>query len=528
MAYFDDGLLHVVGVIGGKVMKYVWGKVKNNIGFCVLLLLWIFEFVINIVYVKKFFLVHSMNSDYAGDAVFARHLADSGNYIFSLDWFPTTELYVVHHQLIMVPLFKIFNDYNTVWLLTSIIAFVLVSLSLFFFMKCMEGSNNRSFFAVVLFLSPINGFVLDFSIWFHGYLFYYIMAFLVLGIIFKYLKKSKLNKIDIGLNVIISFLCGICGVRMFMIVHVPLMIAFVITFCGCEIKKLWNSFSQMLMISVVGSLIGFAVHAFVLGPRYGSGSVMVSNTILRDSETIKNNVLFLPKLIFDGFGIDFNNRGISIHTIFIAIKAFFWFYVVIVTVYSLRNKRLEGELAYSCIIVNILLMVLTFTNDHIVGASRYFSLSTFMLIPVFALDVPFQNKYLSDYVSHGIIGISCIAVLWWGKNTIDTCVSGEAISWRQPYIDFLVDNDYSFGAATYWNANITIFLSNATVQVKPVYNDPQLSFMEWNTQKSFKDRTPEFVLLTLDEYNIWKSYGNEHSVLYEDSYVVILSFNTAL
>lgn len=173
-------------------------------------------------------------------------------------------------------------------------------------------------------------------------------------------------------------------------------------------------------------------------------------------------------------------------------------------------------------------MILTGVDNTMITCSKYFSLSTFMLIPIFVLEVRFQHKYLRDYVLKGIIGVSCIAVLLWGKNTIDLCASCEAFSWRQPYIDFLVDNHYSFGAATYWNADITIFMSNGTIQVKPVYDDPQLSFMEWNTQKSFKDKTPEFVLLTLDEYDIRKSYGYEYNVLYEDSYVVILAYNTAL
>lgn len=63
-------------------MKYVWEKIRNNVSFCMLLLLWLFELVINIVYVKKYFLVHGLDSDFAGDAIFAKHLADSGHYIF--------------------------------------------------------------------------------------------------------------------------------------------------------------------------------------------------------------------------------------------------------------------------------------------------------------------------------------------------------------------------------------------------------------------------------------------------------------
>lgn len=116
---------------------------------------------------------------------------------------------------------------------------------------------------------------------------------------------------------------------MFMIVYVPLMITFVIMFYGYEVKKLWNSFSKMLIISVVGSLIGFAIYAFILGPRYGGGLAIESPIILRDSETIKNNILLVPKLILIGLGIDFNNMDINLYTIFIAIKACFWFYVLI-------------------------------------------------------------------------------------------------------------------------------------------------------------------------------------------------------
>ena len=75
---------------------------------------------------------------------------------------------------------------------------------------------------------------------------------------------------------------------------------------------------------------------------------------------------------------------------------------------------------------------------------------------------------------------------------------------REGYIKFLKDNNYIYGYATYWNANITTVLSEGTVRIAGVNNDETFSLYKWLTLREYEDIEqfcPEFVLLLNSEEN---------------------------
>ncbi|MFU0826445.1 MAG: hypothetical protein ACFWTJ_02750 [Lachnoclostridium sp.] len=510
-----------------RIVSFVKGK--DSIKRLLLGLFWMVEYIVNIWYVKRYFIVYNMNSDFAGDAVFAKHLSDTGHYIFSADWYPTTELYIVHHQLIMVPLFKLFKDYSTVWVMTSVIAFALMSACIFYFMSCFKSSFNKSLLAVILFLNPITFFNLEYSVWFHGYLFYYCLSFIIIGNLCKYLAGDAISKKDVIIILITSFLAGVCGIRMFMIVFVPFVMAYIIFYYNEDIRKACNNLGKMMVASLMSAFIGFVVYYFGLVPRYGGDSV-ISGIKINSSEIVKDNLLLVPQMIINGLNINYSNTEINLYAILTSFTVLFWAVVFIYTIKMIfsQNEKLRflAILSASCILLNILFMIMTIGNNTFVESSRYFLLSIFMQIPLFALSIEIrQMQKLKDYILSVVIVLSCLSMFLWCKNKIDTYGSETAVSWRQPYIDYLIDNGYNYGIATYWNANVTIFLSNGNIQVAPVLDLQNYSFFEWNTQKSFKNRTPEFVLLSTDEYENRKELGFEDTILYEDSSVVIISYN---
>ena len=97
---------------------------------------------------------------------------------------------------------------------------------------------------------------------------------------------------------------------------------------------------------------------------------------------------------------------------------------------------------------------------------------------------------------------------------------------REGYMEFLDTSGFKFGAATYWNADITMFLSKTGIELKPANSATDLNMFEWNTKKSYQNRKPEFFLLTKDEYEERVKAGLVDKILYIDNAYVIVTSDT--
>lgn len=503
----------------------------------ILVLIWFLELLINIWYTTRYVLVHLMNSDWSGDAIFARHLADTGHYILSPDWIPTTELYIVHHQLIMVPLFKIFDDYKIVWTITSVIAYLLVSLSIFYFMRCMKQGFDEILLAVVLFLNPLVVENLTYTVWFHGYLFYYLMAFVLVGVLGKYyVENKKIQYYDLGIVIVISFLSGVCGIRMFIMVFVPLIISWLLLNRNNKLVALWNGFAKNSCIALMVSALAFAVYYFVLSPRYGAGFVVnavKSNALtINSAEIMVNNFLRLPQLFLIVLGCDFQNNSIGVLVLLKAITLCFWSVIFGVIIKEIKKNWEDVRIKYiatflgASLFTTILLIVFLVKPEEIVDDARYLSLSGFLMFPLYSmLSKEKRRVKLIDFLD--VLGyvVATIGIVAFAMNVIVSYGIGEQTSWRMPYISYLEENDYEFGLATYWNANDTMFFSENRIEMQPIENELNLVYVASNTKKSNADKIPQFILFTQEEYSNRMNENCMDEILYKDDRVVIIKAN---
>lgn len=504
-------------------------KIKKNIAFILVTLIWFVEYYINIWYVKTYFTTYGMNSDFAGDAVFAKHLADSGHYILSKDWFPTTELYVIHHQLIMVPLFKIFDDYFKVWVITSVIAFLLLSICIFYFVKCISNSNMKSIFAVVLYLNPITSFNLEYSVFFHGYLFYYLLAFMLLHVLFANYGKNTITDVNYILTILLSVLAGLCGLRMFMLVFVPIVLAYIVCNYYKNISDILDAFTQLLICSLVSGGIGFVIYNCFLAPRFGSGSV-INEITFNSAEVVKDNIISLPEMLIKSFGLNFYNSDLNTHAKVVICSIVFWVWIISNIVIAFVKNKEDKRYRFSVIFllfsmfISMAYMVLTLENRWFAETYRYFAISTFLLIPLSVIGMDKIEKIrVKDIVSAIVVMMSIAAMFMWKDLQVEKYGDYEAMSWRQPYIDFLVDNGYTFGIGDYWNASSTTFQSNGKILMASVANDENYTYKEWNMPKSYEKRAPQFILLGIEAFTE-RADKDRYKVLYQDPIMVVLEY----
>ncbi len=500
---------------------YLWGMIKSrmtdNILLCFLFVLWCLEFFGHIHFLNTHF-QNYINSDYAGDAIFAKHLADTGNFLFSLDWFPTTELYVIHHQIIMTPLFYFVNDYKTVWLITSVIAFIMLSFSIIFFMQSFKATKVLSFLAVVLFFNPICKLYMEFNIYFHGYLFYFIFGFLIMGLIGRIFLKNEFIPKDMFFLFILSFLGGLCEARMFIIVFLPLLLSFIIMNYNSSIRKLNSLHLRVLGLIFVSSVLGIGLH-FFLGKYCANASH--SHFRLQDADCIANNLLSLPTMIFRGLWPISGKQFSALGSVIFWTCCAFGIYKFQITGTKEKSAGVYTWIRYFlgiCILFNLFLMIIGLEHDSFLGSHRYFMLSTYCLIPVFVLTLGYGEQTCGKICS---IMVICLFFISGGYEYRKMMKMEVPVSWRDGYINFLIDNNLNFGMSTYWNANATIFMTHNKVEIVPV-DETNLELYKWNTRKSYGNRKPQFLLLTSKEFEDRKKLKQDDVILYKDKYVVIL------
>ena len=99
-------------------------------------------------------------------------------------------------------------------------------------------------------------------------------------------------------------------------------------------------------------------------------------------------------------------------------------------------------------------------------------------------------------------------------------ISDEKDTSRNEAVEFLMENDYDFGYATYWNGNVLTELTNGKIEVRNVniQNWDTLHCDLWLMKKDMEHRTSDhkvFILLTQDQYE-----DNKKLSMFADKYKV--------
>ena len=103
-------------------------------------------------------------------------------------------------------------------------------------------------------------------------------------------------------------------------------------------------------------------------------------------------------------------------------------------------------------------------------------------------------------------------------------------------VEWLVDNDYNNGYATYWNGNISTELSDGDLEIwviNEIGNNKggdDLVLYGWMQKKEHLSVNPEgevFVLLSKDEYAQNPKYAKEENIVYNENGYYIFGYKSA-
>ena len=473
-----------------------------------------------------------LNSDAAGDLMQAQLASSQGHLLFADNWYVSTELRVIGINVIPTILFYFGLSYRMIWALMCGIGAVLIAASAYFAMRMLRLERFESLLGSLLILLPTG----ELSYWLYLYPAY--QAFLVL-FLFLFAFLTELVATDTrnwricALGVLVSFLCGICGPRLLIQGMFPVLLFLLyrgfrkhardkvsLTLAKDALSRTWP-----VLLCAAGMLAGYVIYEFVLCSRFGHGSAGASIASL---EEISQNILRLPQALLLVYGLPDHVKSIGesaalcIQLVFIALSYGCYSWLVVSRNRLDVRKSMWVKLTSVLVLFSFVLICLMHTLDGVGPTWRYWGLGTFPLLFVIPLALSCWNRSSLRYV---LVITSALLVFAYPSYQAAKKVCVEINEPYNPprFLRYLEENDYTFGEATFWNANVNTINSDGEIRIKPVSNDEDLSFLAWLTHQDYRDQTAEFLLLTQEEYQIRQQNGWEtpyQEVFSDEDYII--------
>lgn len=504
-----------------------------------------------LVVLNAFYLENWLDSDMAAEMVFSRLLAE-GKHIFATpDWYYSTEFRFLYTHLIMGPLFRILGSWHVIRMITNIVFYALLIASYFYFMKPLGVSRRMTALTAAILLMPFSETMMLHMQMGNTYMSHVIIQFFIFGMFLRLIKQESLavwkSRLIMALYVLLSLICGISGVRYMMAVQCPLLVASLLyvmkseefqsfrkqmtkenrrrLFGGKTVKYLYYS-----MLSVIGCIVGYGINVIVLSRQYIFQSYNETNFIeVYQGELFTRLQDAIGSLIML-FGYIPNKGVISLRGIVTLVSIAFMGIIVYCAVKSYKNSSGSRFFVVLFFVVSLLCngFILVFTSSTQVP--RYYIMPVIFMLPVFAIYFE-KEKIPFDKWAVGLLLGACLflstAKMAYSLITVDRNEE------RYPVADFLVENGYTFGYATFNNANIMTELSNGRIEIANIGDPQYLEPFKWSSPVRYYEEGyyngQVFLLLTAEEAKDFAGTATVRTGLpvYEDeNYVVLLYAST--
>lgn len=485
-----------------------------------------------------FFLDNLMHSDTTAEVILSKLLADE-NKLITKNWFYSTEIRIVYSQLIMMPLFKIFTDYKLVKLLSIFIFYLLLLWAFWMITKRFCAKPGVIFLGLALLLAPLSNEYLDMMYIGCFYTSQTICTYLVLSYVIKKKPATKNWLLqDVALSVF-AFILGLSGLRYLASLYLPMFLAtcFILLMEKTAEKKqsLWGIAFTADQLLFAG--IGFLVNKFYLAREYSFDTT--SEVTFVPLSEVSERFLNSLKLMLEFMGYR-EIRVVSPLGMVNVMKCLFFLVFVGMILYlwkrrmQILNRKERFLLYYFVFLFLINWYMLIFTN--VLMQYRYWLpvyVIGILLIIIFLQKVSFETAYqrpvLAAFLS--VVVLSSLYGELWQDTKYNDCEK------RYAYMEFLEQNDYDFGYATFWNASVSEYLSNGTIRFGCIGGDDWgAKPYEWLSPKAYYKKGfhqgKTFLLLArTEEAGMLKgdfTIMEDAKLVYQDEYYAIYEGNQGM
>ncbi len=457
-----------------------------------------------------------INSDDASELVLARILA-SQHSILTRDWFYSSELRVLNTNLVFAPMFLFFSSWSmvrasagTIMMLLYVLSYLSIPYAwkydtkwfyLTAFILIMPFSNPWQFFGLKMYYLP--------------HVFISFVSFALMGIILN--GRSKW--ISTAVLSVFAFAAGLGGARSVEFTFVPLFLAAVMIL-------VFDRGNRMPAISsgaaVLASGAGYIINDKVLSGIYTFHSYDNVSFIRFTFEKVE----WALDSILTAFGYSIGEYFISPGGVGNALAFLMMILFLLSFIILFRNREGMSEtrkymyyFAAVTFLLNTFLMVVGQNDEY---ADRYIAIG--MVPCIMFIDLVY-NTALKDAEWRRLAGAAVIGFfLLAGANGYLDLLSVAGNGERMGYINYVKEQGYDYGYATFWNANITTEMSDGLINMTSLDpNADNLKVFRWLTDKRLiKDEHEKaFLVLTKDELDM---YGGGKPV-YEDEYFSVFNID---
>lgn len=508
-----------------------------------------------LVFLNVFCHDHWLDSDMAAEMMFSKVLAEEGHFFATPDWYYSTEFRFLYTHWIMGPLFRFFQSWHVIRAITNILSYVLMLASYFYCMRPLKVRRGIVIATAALLLLPFSETMMTHMAMGNTYLFHVMIVFAFFGL---YLRLTGVRKdgqrgiriVWMLLYLALALLCGVSGVRYLLALQCPLALAgFLCLLNSVEFEQfrnrltaenfkgqwrtLWKCTAMKYfgysLLGAVGSVAGYAVNVLYVSRHYVFQTYEATNFIpvyqgvlFERLQNALGSLLMLFGYIPDRSVLSL--RGVITVIAFVLIGVLS--YVCVQAGKGSRGQRRFVSL-FLAVSLGVNLFVFVFTTSTMVP--RYYITIFIFTLPMLCFYLEKEERYF-DRVAVSVLLAICL-LLATGKTTL-SYLSVDKNADRREVAAFLEEKGYTFGYATYWNANIITELTDGKVEVANVGDAEHLEYFKWSSPMKYYENgyaTGEvFLLLTGEEAQAADTDTVRNGrVIYENGAYTVLLYDSA-
>lgn len=478
-----------------------------------------------------------VNADDSSELVLASFLA-KGNGFISRGWVYSSELRVLNTQWIRALLFRFTQNWMLVRILGNLFLEGWLLGSYTFLCKWMTKNKNWFWYTSPFLLLPFSHEVFYVMGEMGYYLPHLAISFTILGL-WLYLSQNPARpRIAHVVLCILSFVSCLGGLRQLTVTFVPMWLAvlWLVLRHSRELES-GRTFVRKytyLWTSSLAGIVGYLVNAKVLSRIFlfdtYSKLVLVQPTFERLQVILRT---FLNTFGYSEDGVPdtplFSGKGI----LFVLSLCFMvCLLFLVLALWKQREKlSLTGEflLLFSICDFGIVVLLYIFTDMSV--TTRYYALSLMMFVPL--LIVFYQEADLAVGVKKLFLGSMAMLLCILGAGEYHACLTSDMNTCRMASVEWLKQEGYTLGYASFWNANVLTELSDGQIEMVSLTEarDSAPNLYAWlvKTDNLFPDeeRGPVFLLLYIHEIDRYQSLTEGRDPVYEDDNYFIYRYETA-
>lgn len=498
---------------------------------------------------------HWIDSDMAAEMIFAKLLSEEGSMIASSNWYYSTEFRVLYTQLIMGPLHYIIHNWHVIRVITNVVFYGLMMGSFFFVCKPLKLRRANVWLCSLALLVPVSEAVMTHLQMGNTYMSHVILSFVTFGLFFRLSDRENTLKqrstVVSGMAyAVLCIILGMSGVRYLMDLLVPMLLAAVV-FVMCseaflafrettDKKHLTVLFQceqmKYLYVSLAGMVcggIGYLVNTLFISRQYQFQTYDATNFIVVQDGVFFDRVQNALGELLQMFGYIENKSFLSLRGL-ITLLAFVMIGVLGYTwtrCMKYRKAHRPGaehnHRSFTVLFagVSMLLHVFVFVFTTSTMVDRYYiPIAIFFLITV-AIYMEWEECSF-DRVAVALILLGCLSLA--GLKTYYSFVTNDKNETRYEMAEYLEDEGYTFGYASYWNSNIMTEVSNGQLEMANLWSIASLGDFKWSSRMSTYEEKEGKVFLIVGKNELEELENREmlqkQPIIFENEDYIVLHF----